>query len=159
MKLAEKTELVLISMVVAGIAVFNGQLPARMQSGYFILTLGLLFLFQALLRDLWLLLRMRKTPRDSMPQASCMCLEAGIGFIPVIVAAVLVGGGYSRAVDLSALAWIGAVAVVLLIGLWLKDYVFELRPFRIRRDPDHINFIFSLNRKHRLKNPLSAKNE
>lgn len=142
MKASEKTELALIAAVVTTAVLFNRYLPPRIESGYLILVLGLLFLFQTLLRDLWLLFRQRSRSRDSMPVANCMCLEAGIGFVPVVASGILLWGGFSRVLNISVWAWTGAVAGVLLTGFWLKDYVIELRPLRIRKDPDHINFIF-----------------
>ena len=143
MKVAHKTELRLI-VLVTGIAIlFRRHLPDQMESGYLMLTLGLLFLFQTLLRDLWLLSRQSKIPRSSMKAVKCMCLESGIGFIPVIASAVLMIGGYSQIITISPMVWPITIPTILLFGFWLKDYVFEWNPFRIRRDPDHVNMIFS----------------
>lgn len=143
MKTADKTELVLAACVVATSAFFRQHLPQRMELGYFVLALGLLFLVQTLLRDLWLLFRLRKMDRESMPAAPCMCLESAIGFIPVITALILLSAGASHPIHLPPWAWPLGAAIVLLTGFGLKDYVFEWGPWRIRKDPDHINLRFS----------------
>ena len=144
MNVAHKTELGLIALVTGITILFQRQLPDQMESGYLILTLGLLFLFQPLLRDLWLLSRQSKIPRSSMKAVKCMCLESGIGFIPVIASAVLIGGGFSKQISIAPIAWLIAIPTILLFGFWLKDFVFEWNPWRIRRDPNHVNMLFSI---------------
>ena len=143
MRTSEKTELSLSAAVTVFIALCRDFLPNRMESGYFILSLGILFLVQTLLRDIWLMYRLRSTPRSSMPGARCMCLESAIGFIPVIAAAALLFSGLSRPVSIPAWAWPTGTAVILAAGFFLKDYVFEWKPFRIRKAPNHINLTFS----------------
>ena len=143
MSTAHKTELGLIALATGIAILFQRHLPDQMESGYFILALGLLFLFQTLLRDLWLLFRQSKIPRSSMKAVQCMCLESGIGFLPVIISAVLIAGGFSRKLSIAPLIWLIAIPATLLFGFWLKDYVYEWKPFRIRRDPDHVNMLFS----------------
>ena len=142
MKIAHKTELVLIALATMSTAVLHQRLPQRMESGYFILTLGLLFLGQSLLRDLWLLSRKRETSNPKRA-VRCMCLETGVGIIPIIVSAILMFGGFSRPVTIPFWAWMLGVPATMLTCFWLKDYVFEWNPWRIRRDDDHINIIFT----------------
>ena len=141
MKTAHKVELALIALASLSTVILRQQLPQRMETGYFILTLGLLFLIQSLLRDLWLLSRKRDTSKPKR-FVRCMCVETGVGFMPVILSAVLMFGGFSRPVSLPPWAWMLGVPVTLLTCFWLKDYVFEWNPWRIRRDEDHINIIF-----------------
>jgi len=145
MKTAHKTELILIALITMTTAMLHQRLPQRMETGFFILTLGLLFLGQSLVRDLWLLSRKREA---SQPKRTvrCMCLETGVGVIPVIVSAILMFGGFSRPIALPAWAWILGVPATMLACFWLKDYVFEWSPWRIRRDDDHINIIFTWRR-------------
>ncbi|MEE9369026.1 MAG: hypothetical protein V3V05_09200 [Pontiella sp.] len=143
MQVAHKTELGLIALVTGFAILFQRHLPDQMESGYFILTLGLLFLFQTLLRDLWLLSRQRKILRSSMKAAKCMCLESGIAFVPVIASALLIIGGFSQIISIPPFVWLITIPTILLFDFRLKDYVFEWNPFRIRRDPDHVNILFS----------------
>ncbi len=142
MKKEEKTELILIALTTVVAGLLSDTLPNRMESGYLVLTFGLLFLFQTLLRDLWLMWKLRGVPRDSMPTRACMCLESGIGFVPVVIAAFLLSSGMSRPVSFPGWAWALSAAAVMLSGVVLKDYVVEWNPWRVRKDPDHINFRF-----------------
>jgi hypothetical protein len=142
MKKEEKTELILIALMTVAMGLLFDTLPRRMESGYLVLTLGLLFLFQTLLRDLWLMWKLRGVPRESMPTRACMCLESGIGFVPVAIAAFLLSSGMSRPISFAGWAWALSAAAVMLSGFALKDYVVEWNPWRVRKDPDHINFRF-----------------
>ena len=75
-----------------------------------------------------------------------MCLESVIGITPVAVAGLLFGIGFCGSIPMSGGLWVLSIALVLLSGFGLKDYVFEWNPWRIRRDPDHINLVFTLKR-------------
>ena len=72
--------------------------------------------------------------------------EAKCRFLPVIIAAMLIPCGFARDLSLPRGFWPTAVCLTLLAGMGLKDYVIHLRPLRIRRDPDHINFRFGRGR-------------
>jgi hypothetical protein len=151
MKKEEKTELILIALVTAVAGWLSGTLPRRMGGGYLVLTFGLLFLSQTLLRDLWLMWKLRGVPRGSMPTRACMCLESGIGFVPVGIAAFLLSSGMSRPVSFAGWAWALSAAAVMLSGFALKDYVVEFNPWRVRKDPGHINFRFVWRRTPKVK--------
>ena len=145
MKTGHQIELLLIALTTMATAVLHQRLPHRMEAGYFILTLGLLFLVQSLMRDLWLLTRKRDASKPKRA-VRCMCLETGIGIIPIIVSGILMFGGFSRPVTIPSWAWMLGVPATMLTCFWLKDYVFEWNPWRIRRDDDHINIIFTWRR-------------
>lgn len=144
MKKSEKVELGLILLTVASVFAVSGHLPRQAEAGYVVLALGLVFLVQTLLRDLWLIYRMRRQKRSELPAVRCVCLESGMGFLPVIAAAILIPFGFALEVTLAPWFWPAAVLLTLLAGLGLKDFVIDLKPFRIRRDPDHINYRFTL---------------
>ncbi len=137
-----KTELGLIALTTMATVLLQQRLPQRMEAGYFILTLGLLFLVQSLMRDLWLLSRNRDASKPKRA-VRCMCLETGVGMIPIIVSGILMFGGFSRPVTIPSWAWMLGVPATLLTCFWLKDYVFEWNPWRIRRDDDPIHIIFT----------------
>ena len=149
MKRSDTIETAAILLLSSFTALIRGRLPTKLDTGYIALFLGLVFLLQTLVRDLWLLYRQRGTNINDMPGASCVCLESGIGFVPVFVAAVLIGGHYGLDIPLPSWFWPAAVPVVLTSGFFLKDYVISLNPLRIRRDPDHVNFRFALRRTFR----------
>ena len=142
MKTAHTIELAVIALTTLATVMFYQRLPQRMEAGYFILSLGLLFLGQSLVRDLWLLSRKRDAAKPKRA-VRCMCLESGIGMIPVIAAAILMFGGFSRPITLPCWTWTLSVPATMLTCFWLKDYVFEWNPWRIRRDDDHVNIIFT----------------
>ena len=145
MKPAHTIELVLIALTSMATVVLHQRLPQRMEAGYFILALGLLFLAQSLVRDLWILFRKREISKTQRT-VRCMCLETGVGMIPIIISAILMFGGFSRPITTPSWAWILSVPATMLTCFWLKDYVFEWNPWRIRRDEDHINIIFTWRR-------------
>ena len=113
----------------------------EMDFGVFIAFATLPALLQILARDLWLMSR-RKQADTSKPAARCMCLESCISFIPLISAAVLVGFGWSRPMRTPPALWVGTVAAVQLLMFMVKDWVIDLKTFRLRRDPEHVNLIF-----------------
>ena len=70
-----------------------------------------------------------------------MCVESTLGVTGVIAGLALVGSGVDSRVAVSA-ALISFVAIgVLGIGFAIKDLIFEFRPFRIRRDKEHLNIV------------------
>ena len=74
--------------------------------------------------------------------AVCMCVESTIGVTGVVTGLAVLGSALDATLALGPEA-MGAIAVVVLaIGFAIKDLVFELRPFRIRRDKDHLNIVF-----------------
>ena len=71
-----------------------------------------------------------------------MCVESTIGVTGVVTGLAVLGSALDATLALGPEAR-GAIAVVVLaIGFAIKDLVFELRPFRIRRDKDHLNIVF-----------------
>lgn len=142
MKTAHKIELALIALTMMTTAVLHQRLPQRMETGFFILTMGLIFLVQSLMRDLWLLSRKRDVSKPART-IRCMCLETGVGIIPIIISAIMMFGGFSRSIKIHYWVWMLSVPATMLTCFWLKDYVFEWNPWRIQRDDDHINIIFT----------------
>ena len=75
-----------------------------------------------------------------------MCVESTVGVTGVVAGLVVLGSAADSTLVLSAMLWSISTAAVLLIGFAIKDFVFEWRPFRIRRDKDHVNLVFSWKR-------------
>ncbi len=143
-KTSEKVELGLIAATTGLVALVSPGLPGEARLGYVVLGFGLLFLVQTLLRDLWIMWQQRHVPRNSMPAARCACLESIVGFAPVIASLALLSSGRGGFIPLSAGGWVATTAVVMLAGFVLKDFVLEWKPLRIRREPDHVNWRFSI---------------
>jgi hypothetical protein len=144
MTTGEKLELALIP--VAGIAfwLLAPALPDRVGFGRLLLAGSALLLFQSLVRDLWLLARSRRM-QEVAPQRAvrCMCIESTVGATGIIAGAIVLGAGITHPVAVSALGWSVSVMLIMSIGFLIKDYVLEWSPWRIRRDRDHMNIVFT----------------
>jgi hypothetical protein len=142
MSLAEKVELTLI---VAGAVVFYALapvLPKHVTLGNLLLGASALLLLQGLLRDLWLLAKTKRKPPQNPPRtASCMCVESIIGITGVLAGLILVGCGIAVTVPMGRPGWCLFALLALGTGFFIKDYVVEFKPWRIRRDKDHVNII------------------
>jgi len=117
--------------------------PTPIGVGQFVLTLAVIFLLQTLVRDLYLY-RQLKASGSNPPkgvESRCFCLESGIGMIAVIAGLLLFTGSFGGRIELSTMQWILAVVVLLVSNFLLKDFVFSWNPWRIYRDPDHLNII------------------
>lgn len=140
---AEKLELALIP--VAGvISVFVAERqPGQISIGVLLLGASVLLLLQGLVRDLWLISQRNRPSRDSAPQeALCMCVESTVGVTGVVAGLIILGSTIDSRLSVSPLLISLLTTGILIIGFAIKDFIFELRPFRIRRDRDHLNIVF-----------------
>ena len=143
MTVVSRVELALICILSLACFLLVAQWPTSLALGRVVLYLALLFLLQTLIRDLWLLSQ-RKTRFDaSKPAQPIFCIETTVGLIAVVIGCVLLFLPASNQVYLSALGGSLAVFLTLLSGLLLKDYVISWNPWRIYKDPDHINIVIS----------------
>ena len=141
MTVAEKVELTLIPVVGAAVWSLAAAAGASIGTGSLLLGSSVLLLLQGLVRDLWLISR-RNRDAGAGREALCMCVESTIGVTGVVTGLAVLGSALDATLALGPEA-MGAIAVVVLaIGFAIKDLVFELRPFRIRRDKDHLNIVF-----------------
>ena len=144
MTTAERTELALIPVVGVVVWLVAERLPAKIGIGSLLLAASVLLLFQGLVRDLWLLFKRRQQSQTGPRQeALCMCVESTVGVTGVVAGLILVGGAANSTVFVSQMLWSVLAVLVLAVGFAIKDFVFEWRPFRIRRDKDHVNLVFS----------------
>jgi hypothetical protein len=143
MTTAEKIEVTLIPLAGVAILLMGEWLPTAIGIGSLLLASSVLLLFQGLLRDLWLLFkRKRDTQSGKRQEILCMCVESTIGVTGVVAGLVIFGSAINRPVLMSPWIWILLVVAVLTIGFAIKDFIFEWRPFRIRRDKNHLNIVF-----------------
>ena len=142
MSVAEKAELGLIATVTIFFGVAADALPGRMAVGNLLLGASALILLQSLLRDLWLLAKARRNPPPNPPRTGqCMCVESTVGITGVVAGLILVTCRIGTTVPMGRWGW-GVFALVALgMGFLMKDYVVEFKPWRIRRDKDHVNII------------------
>ena len=126
-----------------GLIVIFRPLPVQPDIGQFVLVLAVVFLLQTLVRDLYLYRRVKekKYADGKTSEAQCFCVESGIGMIAVVSGIMLVLTGAGGRVDAPASMWVFCLMLVMLLNYSLRDFVFSWRPWRIYRDPDHLNII------------------
>ncbi len=136
-------------MPLVGVAIWliTLRLPSHISVGYLLLGSSVLLLFQGLIRDLWLISRRnRRTQSEQPQQALCMCVESTVGVMGVAAGLVILGSASDFQLSVGSWAWSALAVAVLAIGFAIKDFVFEWRPFRVRRDKDHLNIVFNWKR-------------
>ncbi len=142
MRWADKVELGAIVAASALTLWLAPMLPNRLSIGSLMLVGASIFLGQGVLRDVWLLLRSKRNAAgESGPARQCLCVESGLGVLVIVLGLTLLLAGVSTGVALSRASWTVLVAGALLVGFFLKDYVFEWNPWRLRREPDHLNVV------------------
>lgn len=147
---AEQVELALVPVLGIAVGLLDERLPASASIGAVLLAASCLLLLQGLVRDLWLLSqRRRQTPAGPMRTALCLCAESTVGVAGVVAGLALLGSPIGAAVPLSPLLAGGLTAGVLAFGFAIRDLVVEVRPFRIRRERDHLNLVVGWRRAER----------
>ena len=143
MTTAEKIELALIPIMGIVFWLMASILPDRMSIGSLLINVSALLLLQGFFRDLWLLSQQKKTSPDLQRKMQCMCAESTFGMTGIIFGVILLGVGIDLAVPMPQWRWSVLVMIIMSIGFFIKDYVIEWNPFRIHKDLDHINIIFT----------------
>ena len=144
---AEKFEIASIPLIGIASGFIPGWLPADISIGVLLLGASVLLLAQGLIRDLWLISRSKQHSHDgTRQQALCMCVESTVGVTGVVAGLVILGSTIDSTLSASPLL-ISLLAIgILVFGFSVKDLILEFRPFRIRRDKDHLNIVFSWKR-------------
>jgi len=141
---AERAELVLITLVVGTVFFLGSSFPTSVSVGGLVLFAFATLLTQSLVRDLYYLFAARKKkkkPEANKPAVRCMCAESTVGFIGVILGALLLLAGIGSEVSVGRISWTLVVSATLIGCFLIKDFVIETGPLRLRRDPDHINIL------------------
>lgn len=147
MTAAEKLEVTLIPLFGMASGFIAGWLPADISIGALLLGASVLLLAQGLIRDLWLISRRQQGSQNGARQhALCMCVESTVGVNGVVGGLVILGSTIDSKLSASPLLVSGLAIGVLVLGFAVKDLILEFRPFRIRRDKDHLNIVFSWKR-------------
>lgn len=141
MNIAEIVELGFIPLVAAMAWWLAAALPANPRLGELMLWGSALLFVQTLTRDLWLLAKARRAGANSPRVAQCMCVESMIGMTGVCIGLMLFTFGIGMSVRMERWSWSAFAAVVLVAGFMMKDYVLEAKPWRFRRDKDHVNIV------------------
>ncbi len=143
----EKIELASIPALGLGAWLATPLLPGRMSFGTLLLVAAVLLLLQGLVRDLALLARSKREAHSTPEKAArCLCIESAVGVTGVAAGLILMGAGIGRTIELPVWTWAALAVGVTGAGFALKDYVVTLWPWRIRREADHLNLIFTWKR-------------
>jgi hypothetical protein len=146
MTFSEKIELGLIPCCSAGVWLMASLLPYRLAVGQLMLDVSVLLLLQSLVRDLFLLAKMRRMRQPNpIVAVRCICLESTVGMTGVLVGVGLLGWGGEQTVVMAAWQWSALAVLTMGMGFGIKDYVLETKPWRIRRDADHMNIVVKWN--------------
>ena len=140
----EKIELALIPL--AGLIVFliSPVFPWQISIGNALLLFSALLLFQSLIRDLSILFLSPKTVAVAAPKVmQCLCVESALGMTGLLVGAGILGFGITQQIQMDKFVMGMSVACQVGVGFVIKDFVVQVRPWRIFRDKDHINIVFS----------------
>ena len=144
---AEKFELALIPVVGMISWLMAARLPAQISTGALLLGASVLLLLQGLIRDLWIISRRnRQSQVGAHQEALCMCVESTVGVTGVLAGLIILGSSIDSTLSANPPLISFLTIGVLTIGFAIKDFILELRPFRIRRDKDHLNIVFSWKR-------------
>jgi hypothetical protein len=148
----EKIELSLIPLAGLALYLFAPALPllfpAQLGVGRLLTLISALLLFQGLVRDLFLLAKqkrmVRSQPAMQQQPLRSMCLESTLGVMGLLLGAGLIGLGWYNdpPLMLPDWAWGCLLMLVMSVGFVIKDLVIDSRPWRIRRDKDHMNILF-----------------
>lgn len=71
-----------------------------------------------------------------------MCIESTVGLLGVLLGALLPLVAVMGFVNMPVWLWSLLTITTLGFGYLVKDYVLEWNPWRIRKEPDHLNTIF-----------------
>jgi hypothetical protein len=130
-----------------GLALFSAGImvdtwPESLSTGRTVLIFSVVFLAHTLLRDLVLLYQQKTRENFTAPKvAQVFCVESGIGMILVAFGIILFLGNIGEVLILTKAGWLFSLLFLMLINYGLKDLVFGWNPWRIYRDPNHLNII------------------
>jgi len=132
--------LIALVLVIAGL--MNYSWPSELEAGQLAIVVSLIFLVQTLVRDLVLYAASRRDRKSQQRrEAQCFCVESGVGVLMVLFGLVLFLGGLGGTVSLQTTGWLIMLGVLLGVNYLMKDLVFGWNPWRVYRDPDHLNII------------------
>ena len=118
--------------------------PAEIGIGQFLLYTSALLLLQSLIRDLCILYENRNMDKlKTQRVARCMCVESTIGAVGILIAVMLLGIGLDLIITMNGWSWVIVIEAILILGYYIKDFVFEWMPWRFYKDNDHINIVFT----------------
>ena len=76
-----------------------------------------------------------------------MCLESTVGITGVLIGAGFLGFGSNLPIVMDKGWWSVLVVLIFGTGFVIKDFVIEANPWRIIRDRNHMNIVFTCKKK------------
>ena len=136
-------EPVLIAFVCLTVATSDYQWPTELSVGHFVLVVSLFFMVQTLARDLVLLYKLKTSPNpeDTIREGKCFCVESVLGTVVLLLGIGLFVAGAGGHIVLDNTIWLVTITLTMIANYLLRDYVFSWQPFRIYRDPNHLNIV------------------
>ena len=134
----------LFSIFLVGLLCYlvNFTWPDSISIGRFVLSMALIFLIQTLLRDLWILSRQRSgTGGKSTRAISAFCVESAVGLSAVAVGCGLLFAPLPTTLNLGNPGWSISILLTMLLCFVLRDFVFQWNPWRVYKDPGHVNIV------------------
>ena len=139
---AERFELACAPLAAAAAWLAWPALPHAIALGHALLAASAAMLFQSLVRDLWLLRAARARARTEPSSATNgLCVESALGMAGVVAGALVAFAAAPMTIAPSRAALALAVFALVVAGFLLKDWIVERNPWRLRRDPDHMNLV------------------
>lgn len=141
----EKVELCIIVATIIAITFSHAFLPNKYSVGGLAVCLALTLLVQGLLRDIYLLYKIKKHPENKPKVAlRCMCLESTIG-LPVVILGVFTAILLPNwQIHISHMYSVMLYSTVLICGYLIKDIIITWRPLGLRREKNHSHIQFRL---------------
>lgn len=144
MTIIEKLETIIIIILGLFLLLMTKIFPVEIGIGQFLLYASALLLLQSLIRDLCILYKNRNMNKlKTQRMARCMCVESTIGALGVLIAVILLGIRLDLIITMNEWIWIIVIEAILILGFYIKDFVFEWMPWRLYKDNDHINIVFT----------------
>ena len=118
--------------------------PLNISIAHLVLFLSALLLLQSLIRDILILITQRKVLHSMPPRVvQCMCFESAIGMTGVLLGIGILGLGTSSTIEMGQIQWTLSFALITTTSFLIKDLVFQWNPWRIYKEKNHLNIVFS----------------
>lgn len=72
-----------------------------------------------------------------------MCLESTVGISGILIGVGFIFSGFNHTILMSTWQWWAISMTVMISSFLVKDFVIESNPWRIIRDKDHMNILFT----------------
>jgi len=145
MTAAEKNELLILTLLISLLALMVKIPEQSFKFSMVVLYCTSLLFCQSLVRDLWYLYAKRKHDKSAIKPIvrQCMCVESTVGVFGVVIGLLIFSSTIDFDVKLNQFFLLGLACAVLVSGFFIKDYVIEWNPWRLYKEKDHMNIIFS----------------